>query len=337
MPQEAGRTTKRKRVQVGDSYVDVPVITKISFIDPFERYQEYQYEVNNGLNTSREVTVDRVYHSENGINSTDRYVDVERVKIWPVLDPFERHQETRVEFDNVTGNDDIPPHFRVHIKTHVVRYKNPDSPDSVWIDSELIDQFSVIDPHNRYQETFYTLNNPQTDDDAQADPADEDVAMPGGSIDPPWRIDPFQNIVNVSSYTPHRRIVHTKIYYSVCQSGHYPPLGYEGAYLNGYISAADDENAALAQAQLIVTSLITNGFPGHTIEDVSGILTGPQASDPRCFSFSVQWRQWTGDGYNFDGSSTDIPEDQYVTDSDLYYYARFGEPISTTDPGPYPF
>jgi hypothetical protein len=65
----------------------------------------------------------------------------------------------------------------------------------------LIDSFSVADPYDRGQQTIFTLANPQTDDEAQANPDDPDISDSDNGIDPPWRTDPFQNIVNWSGET----------------------------------------------------------------------------------------------------------------------------------------
>lgn len=197
MPDEGSRTTARKRITLPNDggTVDVPVITKIAFIDPYERYQETEHTIDNSGESLRLTHVDPVYPVTNGVADTSQALFVERVDKWPVFDALERGQETIVEFDNVTGNDTLPPSFISHLKTHVVRYKNASNPD-IWIDSELIDSFTIVDPYQRYQETTYVLNNPQTSDEAQADPADPNIADSGNGIDAPWRTDPFQNIVN---------------------------------------------------------------------------------------------------------------------------------------------
>lgn len=189
MPVEVGRTTARKRIPIGTSFVDVPVITKISFIDPADRYQEWQYTIDNSGKSDRVVHVDT-------ITGTNVSLAVERIDRWTTLDPADRGQETQMTMDNVTGADSSPPHFSTHVQTHVVRYKNPDD-TNVWIASELIDSFTVIDPSDRYQEIRFTLTNPENDDGAQADPNDPEISDPTNAIDPPWRTDPFQNIVDV--------------------------------------------------------------------------------------------------------------------------------------------
>ncbi len=186
MPTEVGRKTARKRVKLpGGGEVDVKVVTQISFIDQSDRFQETQYSVDNSSTGNRSVRVDTL-----GSN-----LHVERIKTWYLFDPTDRAQESQVTFDNLTGHDSTPPHFSAHLKTHVVRYKN-DPDDGNYIDSELIDSFAMFDAGDRAQETVYTLNQPQTDDEAQADPGDPDISDPSGNeIDPPWRTDPFQNII----------------------------------------------------------------------------------------------------------------------------------------------
>jgi hypothetical protein len=209
MPQEAGRTTKRKRVhtdgdnpdQAATDYVDVAVITKISFIG--RNGQEWEYTVENTSSSKREVHVVELKPSDDGGDNTQK-LSVERVDMWPTigmgLSQFDAAaftkteptgQETQNTFDNKTGEDTKPiPHFTAHSKTHVYRYKNPDD-EELWVDSELIDEFSMIGPNG--QEEVFTLKNPAKDDDSgQADPSDPDIT----DNDPPWRIDPFQNIVD---------------------------------------------------------------------------------------------------------------------------------------------
>ncbi len=203
MPQELSRTTARKRIYLTDvtgeetgPFVDVPVITKIAFVDQNDRYQEIQLTVDNSAGAGRRVRVDNVYQF--GAGATGESLAVERIVTWAIFDASDRGQETQITMDNETGKDEIPPHFATHIKTHVVRYENPDDP-SVWIESELIDQFSVIDGNERGQETVYFLNNPAEDEDAQADPSDPEISDTDNGVDPPFRTDPFQNIIQYSN------------------------------------------------------------------------------------------------------------------------------------------
>jgi hypothetical protein len=217
MPEEFSRTTKRKRVLFPDEDpddpdamgVNVPIITNISFVDPVKRAQEYQYSIDNSVQGDRTVHVDNVFPGGDDGSEPDLNQEplrVQRIDKWRVIDPVERGQEYEITLDNVTGNDLMPPRFITHLKTHVVRYRN-DPDDGNWIDSELIDQLSVVDPVNRGQETILSLNNPPGEFDAdghevlKADPNDPDITDSNAELDndPAWRTDPFQNIINWGS------------------------------------------------------------------------------------------------------------------------------------------
>ncbi len=224
MPNEGSRITARKTVILpSGETIDVPVITQISFIDPLERYQETEHHIDNSADSNRIVHVDQVHNvnvDRDGVPTDDPPsageddLHVERIDTWNSLDPLERAQETQLTLDNSTGNDLLPPHFTNHERTHIYRYhKDPQNPDDegVWIDSELIDEFAVIDPQNRHQETHYTLTNPTNEEfragdvSGQASADDPDITIVvgdsegEGEADNPVRLDPFQNIVNYSS------------------------------------------------------------------------------------------------------------------------------------------
>ncbi len=222
MPAEFSRTTARKKVRLpGDETIDVPVITVISFIDPFHQYQEYQYQIDNTENVERSKHVDIVNPvavDKDGVPTettptadTGAQLYVERIDIWNTIDPFGRYQESGMTLDNTTGNDKLPPHFSNHTRTHIYRYyKDPQNPndDGVWVDSEVIDEFAVIDPFEQYQERQFTLANPTNEElrdgdvSGQANQDDPDITIGGegeGTVDTPIRLDPFQNIVNYSS------------------------------------------------------------------------------------------------------------------------------------------
>ncbi len=221
MPDEGSRITARKTIVLPDEEtISVPVVTQISFIDPLERYQETEHHIDNSSESNRIVHVDQVHPvdvDQDGVPTEETPVAgedtlyVERIDTWNSLDPLERGQETQLTLDNATGNDLLPPHFTNHERTHIYRYhQDPANPDDegVWIDSELIDEFAVIDPLNRGQETHYALTNPTNEEfragdvSGQADQNDPDITIEGGDGEGieanPVRLDPFQNIVNYS-------------------------------------------------------------------------------------------------------------------------------------------
>ncbi len=220
MPTEYHRTRGRKTIELpnGDR-VTVPVITKLSFIDPVRRYQETEHSFDNTETSSRRVHVDQVHSVDvdrDGVpteatpEAGEDSLFVERIDTWNSVDPVRRGQEVQLTLDNTTGNDLLPPHFSNHERTHIYRYhQDPQNPDDegTWIDSELIDEFRVVDPVRRNQEVRFALDNPTNtefrdgDLSGQASDADLDITIGGdaeGTEANPVRLDPFQNIVNYS-------------------------------------------------------------------------------------------------------------------------------------------
>ena len=230
---ETRRVIKRKQIQIpGGGTVDVPVITQIMFKDHIASNQETQFTINNSAQAHRDVhvaeiqpdsdtTIESPANVPSGSGGGDN-LQVERVDLWRNKDKVERGQQTYFKPDNKDVNEppDAPPYFYKHDKTHIVRYINtPDDGNS--IDSELIDEFRFKDDIDRGQQTYYTLSNPpQTTDipgitvgdpvegtndgtgaqivQIQVDPTLDDISDTDNGIDPPWRLDPFQNIVKTS-------------------------------------------------------------------------------------------------------------------------------------------
>lgn len=315
MPEELSRTTARKRIYLTDvtgetgPFVDVPVITKISFIDV--RGQEVQFTINNSAEAVRRVRVDNVYRF--GAGATGESIAVERIITWAVFDASERGQETQLTMDNETGKDEIPPHFSTHIQTHVVRYENPDDP-SVWIESELIDQFSVIDANERGQETIYFLNNPADDDAAQADPNDPEISDTDNGVDPPVRTDPFQNIIQYSNQT----IV---VRFFVQNSNFF-------TFTSGGITVHPRDADAFFLTDSSTTSWTTNLiYSGSTVpeEDISVSFSGggsnTQAAAPDQYAYS-KTGGWVDFGIHFRPptlNSAGLP-DGSTAEMDVYLY-----------------
>jgi hypothetical protein len=149
---------------------------------------------------------------------------VERVDRLRVLDGPDRGQESFFAPDSRTVNQppEAPPFFITHEKTHIVRYLNtPDDGNS--LDSELIDEIRFTDPNDRGQDTYIILANPPNNQGIdgitigdpvegtndgngnpiytiQVDPNLDDISDSENGIDPPWRLDPFQNIVSGGYY-----------------------------------------------------------------------------------------------------------------------------------------
>src|SRR5260370_21906654 len=187
MSTEVFRTTHMLRVinpNDNTQFVDVKVIDAIAFIDPHDQGQETDYNLDN-----KEENQFRQVHTVT-INGTDgsSTLNVERIDLFGVVDAHAGGQES--DF-NMVGNMNEPPQ---HLLTHDFVVNNPTNP-SLTITVQRIDQFSIIDPHDQAQETLYYLNNL---DDDMSNPSEVDTSDDGTSINPPWRMDPFQNITDVS-------------------------------------------------------------------------------------------------------------------------------------------
>lgn len=183
MPQEINRVTSVRRITSPDdvdTYVDLKIIDEITFIDPASHYQQTTIAFDNTSAASRAVTVATVKGSDG--SST---VDVERVTGLNVLDKSDHGQLTSYTIDNSAE----PP---IHLQTHLVTVRNKTNP-GIWLQVQRIDAIAFKDPADHGQETLYTLNN--LDDDTNLD--EPTTTWDGSQINPPWRIDPFQNIVDV--------------------------------------------------------------------------------------------------------------------------------------------
>lgn len=186
MADERVRKTSMRRITnpLDDTqYVDVKVIDQIEFKDPKSNAQEYVFRFNNSRDSSRRVHRKTVKGSEN----PDDTVDVERVDEFTVSDPKQNGQEFTYRLE---GNSSEPPQHR---KTHKVKIHNPKQTE-LWLQIQRIDEIEFKDPKDNAQERVFTLS--WVDDD-ETNPSKVDKSDDGTSINPPWRLDPFQNIVDV--------------------------------------------------------------------------------------------------------------------------------------------
>jgi hypothetical protein len=209
MVERADRTYKRKTlVDPLDSSrsVQVPVLYKAAFVTAADQYQEQALYFNNSGESSRKTHVRRVTND----SDSGQYIDVERIDSFFVKSMAEQAQE----YEWVIVNKDPPPKqpdggdSPAHQKVHYVRYyQNNDNQSQSWIDVELIDELDVISAADQYQETHLIalhaeIGNPVDDADPFAptegfcDPS-FDAAPFEDSLDPPYRLDPLQNVVNV--------------------------------------------------------------------------------------------------------------------------------------------
>ena len=222
MPQETIRKVQTKRFLQDRAdqsvYVDIPIITEIRFNNPSKQNQmEIWRLLADDTATSRKVHVSTVYNqgvtppllsfdlADVPADPTDATkgdgdkIDVERIESFRTVDASEFNQgyTRRIATADVGGNPIEPP---VHRKTHLRTYTTPPNVDpataDAWIQVQEIDEILFIDAGDRNQGSIYALNNPLTE-------ADLDIPVDGVEptsqlIDPPWRLDPFKEIVDVS-------------------------------------------------------------------------------------------------------------------------------------------
>ncbi len=229
--EQADRLYKRKRLRdpndpLGAYYIDVPVIYRATFKTMAEQAQERNWYVDNSeANEVRRIRVQTVRNP----NDQNMRIDVERIQSIDTKTMAEQAQEHRW----FIVNDDPPPAVAdgetliddpSHEKKHFVRYQGrrieagePVDEPEAWVDIELIDTLKIHCAAEQHQDYLLYPRWPRPEDqDAVGDAEDpfqpltlaicpEDLELiegpqttpAGNKIDPPYRLDPFQNIVNI--------------------------------------------------------------------------------------------------------------------------------------------
>lgn len=210
------------------TYVDIPVIEEITFKDAKSYAQEYVHKINNNEQSTRighSHTVKNATKDSDGNVTFDdgNKLEVERCDFVSFTDAKSYAQEKRYALNN---NDPAPQTptpqdgDTQHFKTHIVRYTADNTKDGTpWVDVELIDEAEFKDAKSYAQESIYGLTNsdPGVKIEDDTDPYNVDVndnPLTLGDVDqtldlvihdpsvttinPPWRFDPFQNVVNVN-------------------------------------------------------------------------------------------------------------------------------------------
>jgi hypothetical protein len=215
VPQEIARKTSTRRVTnpdvansdgsppaPSDADIIVEVIDEITFIDPEQQYQQFTWSFDNSDESSREVHVvtvnkDGPAHGAEGGGT----LKVERVDEYAAIDSRDNYQETRTTLDNSSEDRfavDYTPAPGDSRKTHDVKIHSKDG--SAWLLIRRTDEFTTkAGADDQYWETVFALD--QKDGDAGDPPPELDApttTWDGTTINPPWRLDPFQNIVDVS-------------------------------------------------------------------------------------------------------------------------------------------
>ncbi len=223
--EQADRLYKRKRLRDPDNpsatyYIDVPVIYKANFKTMAEQAQERLFFIDNSFTGDRKTRTQTVRNPQ---HPTMR-VECERIQRIKTKTLAEQAQE---HFWYIVNDDPPPAHADgsffndnpSHEKKHFVRYQGKrleagepvDEPDA-WVDIELIDTIKIHCPTEQHQDYLLYPRWPRPEDQDPVDDAEdpfqpltlaicnEDLELiegPDNDIDPPYRLDPFQNIVNV--------------------------------------------------------------------------------------------------------------------------------------------
>lgn len=192
MANEISRKMSVRRITAPDdkdTYVDLKVIDSIMFIDPKQHYQEWELSFANNPEANRRVHVVEVGEDK---------LKVERVDaLSSVHNSGGRYQEWVSEYEN---NDNPPIHYSTHRRKIYGLNSDKTKNEDVWIEVQRIDKIWFKDPKEHNQERVWELVWPDNEND-QWDY--QDLATPtkdwdGTSINPPWRLDPFQTIVDCS-------------------------------------------------------------------------------------------------------------------------------------------
>jgi hypothetical protein len=293
MVTEINRKIAYKRIRPGSQVNDqdkgqgikIPVITEITVKDPTDRGQESTYTLDNTYTGWRDVHYSWVgpkgsTDAKEGVDITDPIpgdcVLVERVDELRVKDPVDRGQETFPILDNYIYDPHGPPFFKTHLKTHIVNFWNdPSDPNSgTAAVVELIDELIVKDPVDRGQETHYFLQNPQDDAAANAQLLNPDLVditrtdnIGNVAVDPPYRFDPFQNLIYINGYYV--------LFYWIWQDWGYG--GYtEMLLLTGRQLIGDPPlNPPLGFTYAVIPGADGWGIPNNTKADMSGDPSDP--------------------------------------------------------------
>jgi hypothetical protein len=201
---EVNRKTSTRRIKNpdgdgndSDSDVIVQVIDELTFVDPSKQYQEARWILDNSDQASRKVHTVTV----KGKDDPSSKVEVERIDEYTVILPQTQYWETQITLDNASEDrfdPDYTPAETDKRVTHDVKVYSKDR--SSWLKIRRTDSFVIRSERDeQFWETKFILDNKDPD---VGDPTPELDAPTKDwdhtSINPPWRLDPFQNIVDLS-------------------------------------------------------------------------------------------------------------------------------------------
>jgi hypothetical protein len=208
MAELADRLYKRKRIKDpndSSNYVDIPVLYRAKIVIAADQYQEQWIYFDNSSASSRKVRIQKVQNTGQTAS-----IDCERINSFFTKSAADQYQE----HEWVLDNKDPPPIQQdgsdspAHEKKHIVRYfRDNDASATFAVDCELIDELKIVLAAEQYQEYEVFTLNPELgdpiDDNSVPYKVTKGFCDPGldlaplDGLDPPYRLDPFQNIVNL--------------------------------------------------------------------------------------------------------------------------------------------
>lgn len=240
------------------NYVDVKCIDNITFTIPEEQYQDYLYNFDNTSdNTDRQVHPVTITGSD-GISK----LQVERIDVLSALNLAEQNWEWDHNIIGNAPNSDGPDgsDLPVHLKTFDVTlyHVNPDGSRDTnqWVKIQRVQEMYVNVPAEQFQDKQFNLNWPDmTGEDDMTNPSRLYTASDGTSINPPWRLDMFQNIIDVHWGGGYYVLITLKIPHVTGNFAQSSPSGSILSY------AVDPVNGT----ECDMVSSITNLFPGANV------------------------------------------------------------------------
>jgi hypothetical protein len=168
-----------------DHYIAIPVTYEQDFGLMADQAQEWVWYIDNTDLADRTVKVVTV--TDQSGNGGD--IQVERIQRFKTFAMADQAQA----WEAYMHNEDDPPQ---HAKTHVVRYyKDNDRSSQDWVDIQYIDMWDELTMADQAQETEDFFKQPQDGDDVDTS---LDTYPDFDSIDPPYRLDPWQNIIAIN-------------------------------------------------------------------------------------------------------------------------------------------
>ncbi len=206
------RKAVRKRIDLPNgSHVFIPVLEQIPFSVAADQYQEHTLYLRNGIDTNRTTHIRNVPNIDN-----DATIAVERIEKLQVKTMAEQAQERTYYLKNLDPPPILPDGSNdpAHERVHYVRYfENNDTGSNTWVDVELIDTLKITVAAEQYQEWLLYLRHDVPGDVIENPGVNYgpvtvgfcsealERAVKDTDLDPPYRLDPFQNIIQFNEET----------------------------------------------------------------------------------------------------------------------------------------